>query len=148
MKTTTIIYLSLTTVLSFIVSYFTHIVIDNVYQFLSICVVIFADGFFGMWAGTKREGFKTYKAIKVVKTFIFWIILLSVVLSIQKGFTGVGWLSSTILPPFLIFQVISILKNASKVDLIHIDLITKYLDKIDQHKDEVKEQLEKVNERK
>jgi len=132
-----------TTLLSFLVSYFNHLVIDNAYQFLSVAVVIFADGFFGIWAGVKREGFKTYKAIKVVKTFIFWVVLLSVVLSIQRGFTGIGWLSSTILPPFLIFQVISILKNASKVDLIHIDLLTKYLDKIDQHKDEVKEQLQK-----
>jgi small basic protein len=141
MKTTTIITLSLTTLFSFVISYFNHLVIDNVYQYLAITLVIFADGFFGMWAGIKREGFKTYKAIKVIKTFVFWVILLSIVLSIQKGFHGVDWLSSTILPPFLIFQIISILKNASKVDLIPNNLVTKYLDKIDKHKDVIEEQI-------
>ena len=145
MKTTTIITLSLTTILSFIVSYFTHLVVDNVYQFLSIAVVIFADGFFGIWAGIKREGFKTFKALSVVRTFVFWIILLACVLSIERGFPGTGWLSETIVPPFLLFQVLSILKNASKIGVIHAEVLIKLLDRIDNHKDTVKKHLEEIH---
>ena len=145
MKTTTIITLSLTTILSFIVSYFTHLVVDNVYQFLSIAVVIFADGFFGIWAGIKREGFKTFKALSVVRTFVFWIILLACVLSIERGFPGTGWLSETIIPPFLLFQVLSILKNASKIGVIHAEVLIKLLDRIDNHKDTVKKHLEEIH---
>ena len=136
MKTPLLITLSLTTACAFIGSYFMNLTADNIEQYLSVALVVFADGFFGVWAGIKREGFQTRKALSVLKTFGFWVIMLSVILSIEKGFTGTSWLSETIMAPFLVFQLISILKNASMVGVVHNELLTQILDKLDKHKGE------------
>ena len=134
MKTSLLITLSLTTACAFIGSYFMNLTADNIEQYLSVAFVIFADGFFGVWAGVKREGFKTFKALSVLKTLIFWIVMLSAILTIEKGFTGTSWLSETIMAPFLVFQLISILKNASMVGVVKNELLTQILDKLDRHK--------------
>jgi small basic protein len=134
MKTTLLITLSLTTLLAFISSYFMDLTANNIEQYLSVAFVVFADGFFGMWAGIKKEGFQTFKALKVLKTFGFWIIMLSAILTIEKGFTGTSWLSETIIAPFLVFQLISVFKNASMVGIIKNELLTQILDKLDKHK--------------
>jgi phage-related holin len=134
MKTSLLITLSLTTACAFIGSYFMNLTAENIEQYLSVAFVIFADGFFGVWAGVKREGFRTYKALSVLKTFIFWIVMLSAILTIEKGFTGTSWLSETIMAPFLVFQLISILKNASMVGVVKNELLTQILDKLDKHK--------------
>lgn len=136
MKTLLTSTLTLTTICAFIGSYFMELTADNIEQYLSVALVIFADGFFGVWAGMKREGFQTFKAIKVLKTFGFWTVLLSVILSIEKGFSGTSWLSETIMAPFLVFQLISILKNASMVGVVHNELLVQILDKLDKHKGE------------
>lgn len=136
MKTSLLITLSLTTALAFIGTYFMHLTADNIEQYLSVGLVIFADGFFGIWAGIKREGFQTRKALSVLKTFGFWIVMLSAILSIEKGFTGTAWLSETIMAPFLVFQLISILKNASMVGAVKNDLVVQILDRLDKHKGE------------
>ena len=136
MKTTLLITLSLTTLLAFIGSYFMDLTANNIEQYLSVAFVVFADGFFGMWAGIKKEGFQTFKALKVLKTYIFWNIMLACILSIEKGFTGTGWLSETIMAPFLVFQLISVLKNASMVGVVTNELLTQILDKLDKHKGE------------
>jgi len=139
MKTPLLITLSLTTACAFIGTYFMDLTTSNIEQYLSVAFVVFADGFFGIWAGTKREGFQTYKALKVLKTFGFWIIILSAILTIEKGFDGTSWLSETIIAPFLIFQLISILKNASMVGIIKNELVNQILDKLDRHKGEREE---------
>lgn len=136
MKTSLLITLSLTTAFAFIGTYFLHLTADNINQFLAVGLVVFADGFFGVWAGIKREGFQTRKALSVLKTFGFWVIMLSVILSIEKGFAGTSWLSETIMAPFLVFQLISILKNASMVGAVKNELVTQILDKLDKHKGE------------
>jgi len=136
MKTSLLITLSLTTALAFVGSYFMDLTANNIEQYISVSLIIFADGFFGVWAGMKREGFKTYKALKVLKTLMFWIIMLSVILSIEVGFDGTSWLSETIMAPFLVFQLISILKNASMVGVVHNELLNQILDKLDKHKGE------------
>ena len=134
MKTSLLITLSLTTACAFIGSYFMNLTADNIEQYLSVAFVIFADGFFGVWAGVKREGFRTYKALSVLKTFVFWVVMLSAILTIERGFTGTSWLSETIMAPFLVFQLISILKNASMVGVVKNELLTQILDKLDKHK--------------
>ena len=131
-----ILILTLTTILAFICSYLFKITSDNIEQYLAVCFVIFADGFFGIWAGTKHYGFQTKKALKVPKTLAFWVILLTIILSIEKGFTGTAWLSETIVAPFLVFQLISVLKNASKAGFISNDILNLLLEKIDKHKDQ------------
>ena len=124
----------MSTLLAFTGTYFLNLTADNAEQFLAVSVVVFADGFFGVWAGVKREGFKTYKALSVLKTYSFWLILLACILAIEKGFTGTSWLSETIMAPFLVFQLISILKNASMVGIVKNELVTQILDKLDNHK--------------
>lgn len=126
----------MSTLVAFIGTYFLNLTLDNAHQFLAVSVVIFADGFFGVWAGTKREGFKTFKALKVLKTFGFWIVMLGCILAIEKGFTGTLWLSETIMAPFLVFQLISVLKNASMVGIVKNELLAQLLDRLDLHKGE------------
>ena len=136
MKSTVLyLILSLTTMVSFIGSYFLGITVENSQEYLALAIVILVDGFFGIWAGCIREGFKTYKAIRVIKTFIFWIIMLTTILAVEKSYVGVEWLSETILPPFLIFQLISILKNASMSGFIPKSILKNVLSSIDKHKD-------------
>lgn len=134
MKTGLIITLSMSTLLAFIGTYFFNLTIDNAEQFLAVGIVVFVDGFFGIWAGTKREGFQTFKALRVIKTFGFWTVMLASILTIEKGFTGMGWLSETTIAPFLVFQLVSVLKNASMVGIVKNELLTQILDKLDRHK--------------
>jgi hypothetical protein len=131
MKTT---ILASTITLSFVCSYFLNLAMDNADQYLAIVAVIFMDGFFGIIAGIKREGFKTYKAIRVLKTLVAWILTLTVLLMVEQGFKGTSWLSETILMPLIIFQLISSLKNAADAGFIKNELVTEILKKIDQHK--------------
>jgi len=109
---------------------------DNVEQYLAVVSVMLLDGFFGIIAGIKREGFKTYKALRVLKNIFAWELILTAILSIELGFTGTAWLSETILAPFLVFQLISALKNASMAGFIKNELLNEILDKIDRHKGE------------
>ena len=134
MKTTLAVILSATTILAFLCSYFLELTMDNVEQYLAVTALVFMDGFFGIMAGIKREGFKTYKAIKVLKTLFSWTIILTVLLMIEKGFTGTGWLSETVVIPFIVFQLISALKNASMAGLMNQKELNAILDRIDKHK--------------
>ena len=118
----------------FMGSYFMNLTADNTEQYLSVISVMLLDGFFGIIAGIKREGFKTYKAIKVIKTLFSWTVILTVILMIEKGFPGTGWLSETVILPFIVFQLISALKNASMAGFINQKELNYILDKIDKHK--------------
>jgi len=133
MKTSSILYVT-TTFFAFVGSYFMHLTADNAEQYLAMVSVIFIDGFFGIWAGTKTEGFRTYKALKVLQTSVVWILMLTGVLMIEKGFQGTSWLSETVCAPFILFQLMSALKNAERAGLVKNELLTIILEKIDQHK--------------
>lgn len=126
--------ISLTTVCAFVGSYFLKLTADNAEQYLAIVAVVFIDGFFGVWAGTKLEGFKTFKAVSVVKTLMVWVFMLTGILMIERGFQGTFWLSETICAPFILFQLISAMKNAARAGLIKNELLQVILEKIDQHK--------------
>ena len=125
---------SISMTIGFVCSYFMEITMQNAEQYLAIVALIFADGFFGVIAGIKREGFKTYKAVKILKNLLFWIIFLTVILGIEANFSGTFWLSETIITPLIIFQLISALKNASMAGFVKIDELNKILDRIDKHK--------------
>ena len=127
---------SISMTIGFVCSYFMEITMQNAEQYLAITALIFADGFFGVIAGVKREGFKTYKAVKILKNLLFWIIFLTVILGIEANFSGTFWLSETIITPLIIFQLISALKNASMAGFVKIDELNKILDKIDRHNGE------------
>jgi hypothetical protein len=133
-STGTQIIIALSTFAGFIGSYFMEISANNAEQYLSIISVMLLDGFFGIMAGVKREGFRTYKAIRVIKNIFAWELILTVVLSIELGFAGTWWLSETILAPFMVFQLVSALKNASMAGFIKNELLNEILDRIDSHK--------------
>jgi len=143
--------LTLSTILAFIGSFFLNLTSTYPERYLAVCTVIFADGFFGIWAGTIREGFKTYKALKIVKTMVFWIVALTVVLGIEKAWHIGGWISETIIVPFMVFQIISILKNASMAGFLNHDVIASVLNRIDLHKgtatESIKHSAKKKNKR-
>lgn len=133
MKTTTVLYIA-TTFFAFLGSYFLNLGADNIDQYLAVVCVVFIDGFFGVIAGTKMEGFRTNKAIKVLQTLVVWIFMLTAILMIEKGFEGTSWLSETVCAPFILFQLISALKNATRAGFIKNELLTLILQKIDKHK--------------
>lgn len=133
MKTSFLLY-STTTVLAFLGTYFLNLGADNVEQYLALVAVVFIDGFFGVWAGSKKEGFQTRKALKVLKTLFSWVLILTGVLMIEKGFDGTFWLSETFCAPFIVFQLVSALKNAHTVGVISNSVLSDILQRIDQHK--------------
>jgi len=106
----------------------------NFEQYLALIAVVFVDGFFGIVAGIKREGFQTRKAVRVLQRAIGWMIFLTVILMVEKGFAGTAWLSETIIIPFIVLQLISALKNASMAGFIKAEELNKLLDRIDNHK--------------
>ncbi len=124
--------------IGFFCSYFLELTMANAEQYLAVAAVLLLDGLFGVIAGIKREGFKTYKALKVLKNIFTWELILTAVLMIEKGFTGTWWLSETIITPFIVFQLASALKNASMAGFIKNELLNIILDKIDKHKGERK----------
>ena len=134
MKTVKLILLSTSMSLAFICSYFMELTMQNVEQYLAIATLIFADGFFGIIAGIKREGFKTFKALKILRTLVFWTIILTVILVIEKSIPGASWLSETVVVPLVVLQLISVLKNASMAGFIKMDVVNQILDRIDSHK--------------
>ena len=134
MKTTKLILLSTSMSLAFICSYFMELTMQNAEQYLAIATLIFADGFFGIIAGIKREGFKTFKALKILRTLVFWTIILTLILVIEKSIPGASWLSETVVVPLVVLQLISVLKNASMAGFIKMDVVNQILDRIDNHK--------------
>lgn len=119
---------------AFVCSYFFNLAMENSEQYLAVVAVIFMDGFFGVVAGTKREGFKTYKAVRILKTLVAWIITLTALIMVEAGFKGTSWLSETILIPLIVFQVISALKNAEQAGFLKNEALGAILSKIDKHK--------------
>lgn len=125
---------SFTAGVTFMCSYFMNLTMANSDQYLAIVGVMFLDGVFGMIAGTRREGFQTRKAIKVLRNTVAWMVILTVILMVEQGFAGTAWLSEVIVVPFMVFQLISALKNASMAGFIQMSLLNQILDKIDKHK--------------
>ena len=126
--------MSIATTVSFLCTYLLNLTMENAEQYFAIVATVALDGVFGMIAGARREGFKTFKALKILTTGVVWIVFLTVLLVIEKGFSGTGWLSETIILPFVFFQIVSALKNASMAGFIEAKLLVEILDKIDLHK--------------
>ena len=125
---------SLSAGVTFMCSYFMNLTMANSDQYLAIVGVMFLDGIFGIIAGTKREGFQTRKAIQVLRNTFAWLVILTAILMVEQGFAGTAWLSEVIIVPFMVFQLISALKNASMAGFIKVGLLNEILDRIDKHK--------------
>ncbi len=122
------------TTMTFLGAYFLELTMSNAEQYLALIAVVFIDGFFGIAAGIKREGFQTRKAVRVLKRAITWVALLTALLMVERGFAGTAWLSETVIIPFIVLQIISALKNASMAGFIKAEELNKILDRIDNHK--------------
>ena len=120
--------------MTFLCSYFLKLTMSNSEQYLAVVSVVLLDGFFGIIAGIKREGFQTRKALKVLKTLFIWILILTTLLSVELGFPGTSWLSETVLIPLIILQLLSAIKNASMAGFISNDTLNILLDRVDIHK--------------
>ena len=94
MKTSTLTFLLVPLVTaSFLCSYFLELTMSNAEQYLGLIAVVFIDGLFGIIAGAKREGFQTRKAVRVLQRAVSWAMFLTVILMVEKGFSGTTWLS-------------------------------------------------------
>lgn len=131
---TKLLIVVMTSLCTYLCTYFFNLSMEYSEQYLAVIAVLWLDGVFGIWAGVKMEGFKTYKALKIIKNTFAWLAILTVILMIERGFVGAGWLSEVIVIPFMVLQLISALKNASMAGLIKTDELNKILDRIDKHK--------------
>lgn len=120
--------------MTFLLSYVFNISIVYWEQYFALTIVILLDGIFGIIAGTKREGFKTFKSLKIFKSLFSWIVILTTILIVEKAFPFAFWLSETFISPVIIFYLISALKNASSSGYVKVQLLNQILAKIDQHK--------------
>jgi hypothetical protein len=131
---TKITIVGITSFCTYMCTYLLNLSMANMEQYLAVVAVLWLDGVFGIWAGIKREGFKTYKALKITRSTFVWLAILTVILMVEKGFAGTAWLSEVVVVPFMILQLISALKNASMAGLIKMEELNKILDRIDKHK--------------
>ena len=67
--------------IAFICSYLQILVMENAEQFLAVISVMFLDGIFGIIAGTKIEGFKTKKAISLLRNTAVWVVILATLMA-------------------------------------------------------------------
>ena len=132
--TTKITIVGISAFCTYLCTYFLNLSMENMEQYLAVCSVLWLDGVFGIWAGVKREGFKTYKALRITRNTFVWITILTVVLMVEKGFAGTGWLSEVVVVPFMILQLVSALKNASMAGLIKTEELNKILYRNENHK--------------
>ena len=131
---TKITIVGITSFCTYMYTYLFNLSMENMERYLAVVAVLWLDGIFGIWAGIKREGFKTYKALKITRSTFVWLAILTVILMVEKGFTGTAWLSEVVIVPFMVLQLISALKNASMAGLIKVEELNKILDRIDKHK--------------
>ena len=120
--------------MSFIISYVWNLSLSNWEQYFALTLSICIDGVFGIINGTRQEGFKTFKALKIFKSLFTWILILTCILVTEKAFPEASWLSETFIIPVITFMFISSLKNASQSGFIKAELLNTILEKIDQHK--------------
>jgi hypothetical protein len=132
-----LVILSVSTSIGFLVSYLHNLSLEHIESYLIIVLSLFLDGLFGIIAGVKREGFKTFKSLKLLKNLVMWSTLLSFILVAEVNFE-VYWLSETMLFPFMTFQLISIVKNISMSGFIKNEKLNSLLDRVDRHKGERK----------
>jgi len=126
--------LAITSFSTYLCTYFFNLSMEYSEQYLAVVAVLWLDGIFGIWSGIKREGFKTYKALKITRNTFAWLLILTVILMIEEGFQGAAWLSEVVVIPFMVLQLVSALKNASMAGLIKTNELNEILDRIDKHK--------------
>jgi phage-related holin len=122
------------TVFSAILGYFQLTIIENKNLFIAILIVVVGDWIFGTAYAIKRNIWETQKAMKVIYYIFAYSIIVFVVLAIEKAHASAFFLSDAIIMPILLFQTISMLKNASLLGWIPKGALLEVLKKIDNYK--------------
>lgn len=122
------------TVFSAILGYFNVTIIENKDLFISILIVVIGDWIFGTIRAIKNKKWETQKAMKLIYYVFAYSVIVFVILSIEKANPSAFFLSDAIIMPILVFQTISMLKNASLIGLIPNGLLLQILEKIDAYK--------------
>lgn len=132
------------TILAFIFGYFKIIAIDNINLFMAVFIVVIGDWLFGTFLAIRNKSWETRKALKVVYYLTGYWLIVFIVLSIEKAHAAAFFLSEAVVLPILIFQVISMLKNASLLGVLPKGLLLKILSNIDNYKDQAIEQTKEL----
>ena len=122
------------TVFCAIFGYFHITIIQNKHLFIAVLIVVVGDWIFGTIVAIKNKTWETQKALKIVYYFFTYSVIVFVVLSIENASPTAFFLSDAIVMPILIFQTISMLKNASLIGWIPKGLLLEILEKIDNYK--------------
>jgi len=130
------------TFVSFVAGYFNVLILDNVNLFMAVLTVVFGDWFFGSILAISKGKWETRKALNIVWYLTGYWIIVFIVLSIEKAHPAAFFLSEAVVMPILIFQVISMLKNASLLGVLPQGLLLQMLKNIDSYKDKALEQGE------
>lgn len=134
------------TIFSAILGYFQLTIIENKDLFIAILIVVLGDFFFGTAYAIKRNIWETQKAMKVIYYVFAYSVIVFVVLAIEKAHPSAFFLSDAIIMPILLFQTISMLKNASLVGWIPKGSLLEILKKIDNYKASGESQQEPIQE--
>ncbi len=121
--------------MAFFFGYFNIIVTDNVNLFMCVWVVVVGDWLFGTALAIQNKKWETRKALKIVYYLVGYWLILFIVLAMEKAHPAAFFMSEAVVLPILLFQVISMLKNASLVGVLPKGLLLKILQNIDNYKD-------------
>jgi phage-related holin len=125
-----IVFNAIVTVLGAIFGYFQLTIIENKNLFIAVLIVVIGDWIFGTARAVKNKKWETQKAMKVIYYVFAYSVIVFVVLSIEKAMPSAFFLSDAVVMPILIFQTISMLKNASLIGWIPKGLLLQILEKI------------------
>lgn len=141
-----LIFNSIATFFSLLFGYFNSLFLEKIDLFYTILLVVFADNVLGQIIAIKTPKYnkllkkwgtawETQKALKGVYYLVGYSAIVAVVLSIQKGFPAAGFLDEAVVLPIMMFQLVSILKNASLLKILPQGLFLQILQNIDNYKD-------------
>ena len=128
-----------------VLAYFKIIYMDNILIFHAIFAVVLVDNILGQIIGyrtkvrDKKSGkmvssWQTKKALKGVWYLMGYSTIVATVLTIQKAFPEASFMTTAVTLPIMIFQLISILKNASLIGILPKGLLLEILQHIDNYK--------------
>ena len=150
------VFNSVLTLFSLIFGYFHSMFLEKIDLFIAVLMVVFVDNMLGQRIALKTKKYnkrlkkwgtawETQKAFKGVYYSVGYSAIVAVVLSIQKGFPSAGFLDEAVVLPILMFQFVSILKNASILGLLPQGLFLQILENIDNYKDNAIANIKETN---
>ena len=140
------VFNAFTTATAFLLGYFNVIILDNVNLFMAVFIVCSGDWIFGVLRSLQDKQFETRKAMKIVWYLTGYWTILFIVLSIEKAHQAAFFLSEAIILPIIVFQLISLLKNASLLGVIPQGLLLTILQNIDSYKHKAVKQTQQDEE--